>query len=463
MSLWKIAWRSIQQRALASTMTGLSMALGVALVVTVLVINGAIKASYSKSAQGFDLIVGKGGQLELVLNTLYHLGTSAGTLPWTYYEEFKNEPTSDGRPKGKYATSVTVAIPYCVGDNFEGYRVVGTVPGLFDLEYVPGKERYAFSQGRNFKQESFFEAVIGSVVASRTGLRVGDEFAPTHGVREDRLGHKHEPFKVVGVLAPTGTPNDRALFVNIEGFFLLEGHAAEKKPGSSDRDNNHEAKSGPEPREAHVDHGDDRHEPLPKDLRALSAILVRNSNPMVSRWLPRSINDDQIASAVFPTREVTRLQTEIIGNIELILLVLATLVVVVAGVGIMVSIYNSMSERRREIAVMRSLGAQRGTVLSIILLESMLLSLGGGVAGFLLGHLLIGTLSPLIASYTGVVIGFFQFPTFTLRLREGGIVVGVPYELILLPGLVILATLVGYLPALTAYRTDVAKALSASP
>lgn len=147
---------------------------------------------------------------------------------------------------------------------------------------------------------------------------------------------------------------------------------------------------------------------------------------------------------VQPVKEITLLFENIIGNIQIVLLILAVLVVLVAGIGMMVSIYNSMSERRQEIAIMRALGAKRRTVMSIILLESILLSLGGGAFGFLIGHTLIFALSPLISDATGIVISawFFQFS-----------------EVLLIPGLVILASLVGYLPAVVAYRTDVAQSL----
>ncbi|HWB01347.1 MAG TPA: ABC transporter permease, partial [Pirellulales bacterium] len=255
MSLWKIAFRSLQWRALSSALTALSLALGVALVVAVLVMYAAINKSFAKGAQGFDLIVGaKGGRLQLVLNTVYHLSTPIENLPWSYYKQFK--------PGGKYANEVSVAIPYCLGDNYEGYRVVGTTSELFDIEYVPG-EKYRFAAGRNFEPEHYFEAVIGSQVAYYTGLRVGSSFEPTHGVSGDE-GHKHDAFRVVGILEPTGTPNDRALFVNMEGFFLLAGHAkaeaagsAKSQPGDSDK---HEHAHD----HAH-DHGHDHHhEPLPE-------------------------------------------------------------------------------------------------------------------------------------------------------------------------------------------------------
>ena len=127
---------------------------------------------------------------------------------------------------------------------------------------------------------------------------------------------------------------------------------------------------------------------------------------------------------------------------------MAVLIVVVAGLGIMVSIYNSMSERRHEIAVMRALGASRLTVMLVILTESILLSLGGGALGLVLGHGLIGLLAPVIVEQTGVAVGLLQFR---------------PIELILIPGLIVLASLVGYLPAMTAYRTDVARSLTATP
>ncbi len=137
-----------------------------------------------------------------------------------------------------------------------------------------------------------------------------------------------------------------------------------------------------------------------------------------------------------------------VDPLRIVLLSLTVMIVIVSGIGILVSIYNSMSERRHEIAVMRALGAGRQTVMFIVLLESILLSLAGGLAGWVVGHGLIGGLSPWIARKPAFRIGFLQF---------------VGYELVIIPGLIVLAAVVGYLPALAAYRTDVAKALSATP
>lgn len=447
MSLWKIAWRSIQQRSLSSALTAVSMALGVALVVAVLVIYGVVQASFNRAAQGFDIIVGaKGGKLQLVLNTVYHLSTPIENIPWDYYQEFK---------QGRYANHVAVAIPYCLGDNYEGHRVVGTIPELFDVEYVAG-EKYRMAQGECFKPENFFEAVIGDLVARRTGLKVGSEFRPTHGVIGDE-GAKHDAFKVVGILAPTGTPNDRAVFVNIEGFFLLEGHAKPKpKPqdgAAAKPDDVRPTEAAPE-RDDHAadvtthEHAAGQPAPLPVDQREVTAILVRTATPIASLQLPRAINKEPFAQAVMPIREIHNLFEGVVGNIQTLLWVLAVLVVVVAAVGILVGIYNSMNDRRREIAVMRALGARRETVMLVVLCESMLLALGGGLLGLLLGHGTIGLISPWIAGQTGVSIGLFHYS---------------PLELRLIPLLVGLAIAAGFLPAMVAYRTDVARALSAAP
>ncbi|MBN8625290.1 MAG: ABC transporter permease [Planctomycetes bacterium] len=481
MSLFKIAWRSIQQRGLGSTLTILSMALGVALIVAVLVLRGMVDESFRRGAQGYNLIVGKkGSPLQLVLNTVYHLGTPGEPIPWTYYEEFL--------PEGQWGGKVAAAIPICLGDNFQGYRVIGTTPDLFTkIEYAYGRP-YEFAAGRNFGEEAaeaaehghahdhahghdhghdhdhvkkeaktrqptmvspddsdeneehhhdlpphFLEAVIGARVARDTGLKVGDTFEPTHGVSSGEEGHKHDPFTVVGVLKPTGTPNDQALFVNVEGFLAMDGHSKD---------------------------GSHHHGPLPVELREVSAVLVKvdPNNPFAANGIYREVNEGLEAQAAYPLREISILMETFVGPIATVLLVIAVLVVIVASVGIIVGIYNSMNERRREIAIMRSLGARRGSVLSVIMLESLLLALCGGVAGFLLGHLLIGAASPYVLARTGVEIGALQFPTVEIPFMEGVLIV--PIELVLLPGLVLLAGIVGYFPARAAYKTDVSRALS---
>jgi putative ABC transport system permease protein len=450
MSLWKIAWRSIRQRTLASGLTAFSMGMGVALVVTVLVIHGVINQSFRRGAQGYDLIIGaKGSPLQLVLNTVFHLSQPLENIPYSYYQEFI---------EGRFAPAVEAAIPICTGHDYKGYPAVATIPEYFEkLTYLEDK-KYRFAEGKNFEEENYWDAVIGDVVARRTGLKLGSTFSPVAQAVETGEKHHHHDFKVVGILEHTGTPNDRAIFMNIEGFWREPAHLqgtpsgvaflSGKSGGTSEKTaKDHTPEQDAHAQDAHDNDGHDRdaHEPINKEISAI-LVCTQTHKQILAMDLESVVNKEHVAQAVFPSLEIAKLFDSIIGNIQLLLLVLAVLVVIVAGIGIMVSMYNSMSDRRHDIAIMRALGASRYTVMSIILMESILLSLGGGALGLLIGHGLVGALGTTIADQTGVIVKVWDFQT---------------VELILIPGLIALATLVGYLPAMYAYKTDVVKSLMA--
>jgi putative ABC transport system permease protein len=339
--------------------------------------------------------------------------------------------------------------------------VVGTTADFLDkLDY--GGKQYEFAAGRNFKPDEFFGAVVGSTVARETGLAAGSTFQPSHSGGTEAKVHE-EQFTIHGVLAPTGTPNDRAVFVNMEGFYLIPEHIlpSEKAAGRREQGDAESQAARATPDEDHGageaaggEHAQDD-APLPVEQREVTAVLVLTAGLpgvppglLYGPELLSAVNGEPYAQAVLPIREMSTLFAMFVDPLRIVLLSLTVLIVIVAGVGILVSIYNSMSERRHEIAVIRALGAGRRTVMFIVLAESILLSLAGGLAGWAVGHGLIGVLSPWIAQQTGVSIGVMQF---------------VGYELVIIPGLIVLAAVVGYLPALAAYRTDVAKALCATP
>jgi putative ABC transport system permease protein len=431
MSLWKIAWRSIQQRALSSGLTAFSISLGVALVVAVLVIHSTIDRAFKRGEQGCDLIVGaKGAELPLVLNTVFYLqlNQQLDTVSHGVYENLVSGPWSD---------AVEAAVPVCLGHEYKNCPVVATNQDMFDrLKYGEEQEQeYKFAEGRNFQDENTFEAVAGTTAARKADLKIGSSFEPVATAREKSVpGHDgHKPFTVVGILAPTGTPNDRAIFINMEGFFLCPAHQQESEALPAAKE--------PAKTETHHEHE-----------HSLTAVLVRTKKEDRQRAIAlrdeinRNTDPKTQAMAVWPVLVIAYLFERIVGNVQLLLLVLAVLVVVVAGIGILVSIYNSMSERRHDIAVMRALGASRMIVMAVILLESILLALGGGLLGLLLGHALTGLLAPTISEQLGVIVSALDFQK---------------VELLLVPGLIVLATLVGYLPAAVAYRTDVARSLQA--
>ncbi len=517
MSLWKIAWKSIEHRALASSLTAFSMSLGVALVVTVLVINGVISKTFQQGAQGYDLIVGaKGSKLTLVLSTVFYNQEPMGLIPYKYYELMKTS---------RYSSEVDAAIPVARGDNYQGYPVVATNPDYFDKLLRPDGKHYTLRDGEFFKNTEIYSAIVGFTVARKLGLRVGDKI---------RFGHKksgqdadlHDPFVISGILNHTGTPNDRAVFVNLEGFYKqhegpstgfkvdytlvekekqeklaamglsAEGTAAENEKTSKNKDVKTEDHADHDHAEHdHADHAEQTGESAKTDdhddhlghghdgERRLTAILLvtKEKNVAVTATmdevnaitsarpgveisekelvktqkkkvyntavtaLPAKIEGELLeAQAVAPVQEIASFFQDVIGNIQRILIIFAVLVIIVAGIGMMVSIYNTMNERRQEIAIMRALGARRTTVMAIIFFESILLSLCGGLLGILIGHGLIALVNPWIMEYSNVMVRPWDFQL---------------AELILIPGLILLASLVGYLPAVIAYRTDVAQSL----
>ncbi|MEO1496483.1 MAG: ABC transporter permease [Planctomycetota bacterium] len=463
MSFWRIAWNNMKQRGVASSLTALSMALGVAAMSVVIVVYAVAVRQFSQDAQGYHLIVGgKGGALQLVLSTVYHLGQPLYPIPYSEYRRLVDGDLSD---------VVDVAVPYCLGDSFDPtrdpqnpsdrrFRVVATTPDLFDkLEYGTTEDgspiRYEFRSGRNLRISRPYEAVLGSVVAAQSGLKVGDTLNPTHGISGE--GDVHTEFEVVGILDITGTSNDRAVFVNIEGFYLIDDHAL-----SDEMVEQRLARASMAPPATAAPRSDARGvlppatlegrtgeplEPLAEDKREVTSVLVLCKSDLGPLVLNTQINKDPNTAiqAVAPAGVVTTLLEKIVGPIQLVLLVLTVLIVLVAAIGILVSIYNSMNERKQDIAVMRALGASRFSVMLIILTESVLISLIGVILGLLLGHAFIAAAGPYLEAEAGVRVSFWRLD---------------PLELAIVPALLALAAAVGLLPAFSAYRTDVARALT---
>jgi putative ABC transport system permease protein len=443
MNLVTIALKSIQQRFLSSSLTALSVSLGVMLMVAVLVINGVVSDLFSQQSFGFNLVVGpKGSDLSLALSAIYRLERSGEPLPYLYYKELQQHP------------AVEKAVPITIGDLTEqgGFPIVGTIPEFFELDYSykkPFRVRGSFLK-------TPWDAVIGSRVASTNGWDIGSEFKLTHGGVKD---HVHEEmFRVVGVLAPTGTPNDRTAFVSIAGFWGISEHEKplqeainrlEKFRYSVPQSLRDEAEKQKQPKKADAHHGNNHadHSELLDEQKEVTAIFLRTKGDtgFAAIRLAGEINEDVRAMAINPVPVMNRLMSLIVDNIKLMLMVLTSLIIAVSAVSIFVSIYNSMADRRREIGIMRALGARRETVFTIILAESALLCLGGGAIGLLLGHGLVALASPIIESRSGILINPLSFE---------------PMELILFPVLLVVGSLIGFLPGLAAYRTDVAAALS---
>jgi putative ABC transport system permease protein len=454
MNLMKIVMKNMRQRALATWLTGTSVALGVALAIAILLIKQGVQQRFEQGTLGYEMVAGaKGSPLQLVLNTVYNLDISPGNISWKLFEQLRADPR------------VKLAVPFSVGDNFHGFRIVGTTDAFFkEFEFEPGhkpelaagriftfteaalkdafqeaeqraKEREARERGEEVKPAPVaegmptnrpFEAVIGSTVARETGLQIGQTFIAAHGVQPSAEAKEHteNPWKIVGILAPTRTAADRAIYINLDSFYHIEGHELREPTAPAKVE---EKDNDPDPGQ-------------------VSSIVLKLRSPIHAFPLYREINDREDAMAAFPAAEIRKL-FDIVGNIDRLLFAQAILVLIVAGVAIAVSIYNSMSERRREIAILRALGARRATIFSIVLLEAMTICVVGAAAGLLGGHLVVAAANGALYRASGFVI-----PAFHIQALEWYII-GVA---------VTLGAISGIGPAWGAYRTDVAKNLAPS-
>lgn len=410
-----IVRRSLRQHALSTIITALSVALASGLVMAVFSIKTQTYDAFTGGQAGFDAVLGaRGSQLQLVLNTVFHLETSPGNISWAIYQAVKKNP------------NVELAVPYAVGDNYRGFRIVGTTREIFtEFEYQKGQKFQAEPGGGFFNPERR-EAVIGSFVAEKTGLDVGSKFNPYHGIVFNEGMRHAEEYTVAGVLEPTNSPSDRVIWIPIEGFFRTSGHVLR---GTGEI---YEPKAGAE---------------IPDEHKEVSAVMLDLKNPQAGFLLDQTINrQGKAATLAWPIGRVMAELFDKIGWVNRILALVAYLVVVVAAGSILASIYNTMNERRRDFAILRALGARRRTVFSVIVLEAASISAIGTLCGYAVYAAILSGTAIVVRAQTGVVLDVFQFHP----------------ALVLTPLVMIaLGAVAGIIPALKAYSTDVATNLAA--
>ncbi len=459
MNLFQLILKQMRQRALSTWLTMLSVVLGVALASAIMILRRESAKLFGQTDYGYDVLVGaKASPLQLTLNTVYQLDKSPGNIPYSLYEELLTSQ--------RYRPSVKIVVPTAVGDTYKGQRIVATLPKLFGfdepgnplpdeqvMEYRPGKT-YHIAQGRVFDPRKF-EAVIGAEVPRLTELKLGDHFQATHGMpAAGQTPDIHpEQWTVVGVLAPTHTAADRVIYIPLTTFYCIFEHeealgAIAELQGKA---------PGPATREAHEHHHEHEKQyeirpdgtidlKLPKSEWMLSAILVKSRSGFAAQSLMWDINNQNLAAAVNPASTMREFFNVFLSPSSKMLQVVAYLVTVVAGVGICVSIYNSISARMKEIAILRALGATRTRILTLICLEAGLIGLFGGIIGLLTGHALGAAGSVYVQRLVGEGINWTR--------------VGVD-EWLYLAAVVVVAVLAGLVPALKAYRTPVATNLVA--
>lgn len=414
MSFLQILLRNMRRHRLSTALALISTTLGIALLIAVVSFREQSHRRFITEGTGIDAILGpKGSPLQIVLNAMYHLDEMPGTVKWTYYEKVKANPL------------VVDAIPFATGHSYAGFRVNAIDDRFFtEFEYQPGK-RFSFrpedgGQGRAFQGGG--EAVAGWAVARALHLTLGRTFNPVHGVRSGDPVHIHDLIRFVGIMAPTGTPHDLAIYIPLTSFYTLEGHGAAVARMAVD----------PSQRE------------ISGAYLKLRRIRGGAMHPGVQE-LKYEINQSPDAQLVVPNEVVPQI-LNIIGWADRVIFLLGAMVVGLGVAFLFVVLVTALREQRRELAMMRMLGAGRKTVLGLILAEAMLLSVTGTLLGLACGHMIVSIGSGYVAYETGL-----QFSAHYLSSAD----------LWVLPGMLLLGVIAGILPALQAYRLNVLQSLRA--
>lgn len=396
-----LALKSLRHKALATSLNLLLMAAGIALMTFVLSASQQLQDSALRDARGIDLVVGaKGSPLQLILSSVYHVDVPTGNIPLSAEAELRKN------------RMVKKVIPLALGDSFNGFRIVGTSPD------------YIAHYGASLKQGMLFngpmQAVFGAQAAARTGVSVGASFAGSHGLVGGGEQHRDAPYKVVGILQPTGSVLDRLVLTPVESVWKV-----------------HEVASG-------IDAGDPEEKAAMDAERELTALLVEYASPLAAVTMPRMINSQAELQAAQPAFEAAKL-FRLLGAGADVLRGIAALVLFAAALSMFIALYNALEERRTDLAILRTLGAPATTLFVLLLVEGLLLALGGAVLGWLLGHVAVDILGRVLSSQQNVTLSGWILTPDEGWLALAALGVGLGAALI---------------PAIRAYRTDIAATLA---
>ncbi len=416
MAIFSLAWKSLVNRRFTALLTVVSIALSVALLVGVERLRTEARASFANTLSGTDLILGaRSGPVQLLLYAVFRIGDATNNISWKSYQDIAAYP------------KVAWTVPISLGDSHRGFRVLGTTPAYFEhYRYARGRP-LAIAEGRQFTD--LYDAVLGAEVAEKLDYSIGDPIIVAHGASDVSFArHDDKPFSVVGILARTGTPVDRTVHVSLEAIeaIHIDWQSGAPIPG--------------------VSISAEQARGMDLTPKVITAALVGLKSKVATFRVQRFINDypEEPLSAILPGVALSQLW-DLIGVAENALLIVSVFVVVVGLFGMLTALLTSLNERRREMAILRSVGARPGHVFALIMGEAGFLTLLGVLFGLAFLYLLLLAGQPIVESRFGIFI------------EIGGLS---PYEWILLGAVVAAGFLVGSIPSYRAYQLSLADGLS---
>jgi putative ABC transport system permease protein len=409
MNLIILVWSYLKARPLNTVLNIVLLTLGIAVITILLLVNNQLQEKISENSRGIDLVVGaKGSPMQLILCNIFHIDFPTGNI---------NLAEAERVAKNRL---VKKAIPLALGDSYQGFRIIGT-----NYDYVE-LYRGEIQSGQRWKND--LEVTIGSKVADIMKLKLNDEFVSNHGLTSDGHDHEEQHFVVTGIFKPSNTVLDNLILTNVESIWKVHDIHNENGPTVDSLKRSSLVPS--------IGLGD--------STKEITAMLIQYRSPMGAIQLPRLINGQSKMQAASPAFETARLFS-ILGVGADILRAFAYVLIFISGLSIFIALYNSLKERKYDLAIMRSMGAGRSKLLVSILLEGLILTVLGCVIGLIAAHATLQIMAGTVeetqkAGVTGLV--FYAD------------------EWIILVGSLLLGLLCALIPAIEAYRTDISKVLA---
>ena len=408
--------KNILSKPLSSFISLALLTLGIGIISLLLQLNSLIKDQMDNNLRGIDMVVGaKGSPLQLILSSVYHVDSPTGNIS---YKE------ADKISKNRMVGS---SIKLLYGDNHKGYRIVGTEKKFIDLY------KGVFKEGKEWEKP--FEVIVGSKVHKNLNIKIGDKLVSSHGLRETGESHEDQSFEVVGLLEPSNSVIDQLIITSPESVWdIHDTHNHNDTNDNFENENKHD----------HEHEDEQEHEHDEYDDKEITAMLIKFSSPMNIIQFPRQINETTNLQAAVPSYEISRLFKLFGFGIDTISY-LAYLIIIVSGFSLFINLFNAMNERKYEMALIRTIGATRFQLSSMIILESLILTLLGFGLGLLFSRFGVMFVSSLMEESINYNLSSIKI------LGE---------ELWLLVLSVILGVLSSLIPAIQVYKMNISKILA---
>ncbi len=423
MNLLKISWSNIAAKPLNTALSVVLLSFGVGIISLLFLLEKQVTEKFDRNIKDIDFVLGaKGSPMQLILANVYHVDAPTGNIKVSDAQKVLKNPM------------VKDAIPLAYGDNYEKWRIVGT-----NFKY-PEHYGYQMKEGRLFSAP--FEATLGARVAQETGLKVGDTFTSMHGfdnqANEEDAHHHDHPFRVVGIMENNNSALDNLILTPVESVWLVHDHGDHE--GENHEAHAHDEHAHDEHEHAHDDHDHAHDEEASQEM---TAYLIKKRNHFAAMVLANVVRDTNMQLAD-PAIEMNRLSQNFGVGMDTIRAI-AILIMILSFVSVFISLYNSLKERKYELALLRTMGGSRGTLFRLIMQEGLLLV----IIGFALGALL---------SRIGLfVLSSFLKENFQYELNDVGISTG---EIILFGVTLLVGMMASLLPAVRAVRMDISKTLA---